>query len=131
MAFESGDVRGATTPKDKDHAWKKRPMNMLERSQNAASENSRASWDRMFGEYECLTCEHYSEILGQCHPTTKHECEQEQLDRKGCNDECYGCAASGRCERQETNDHSGFDESTKPVDSDFVKHLLQALRRLR
>jgi hypothetical protein len=93
MAFESGDVRGAQTPADKDYAYKKRPTNMLERSQNAASDNSRASWDRMFLYYPCTQCEHYSEILGGCHPTTKHECEQEQQDPKGCMDECYDCAS--------------------------------------
>jgi hypothetical protein len=78
MAFQSGDIRGTKTAEEAKHAHKDRPYNMLERSQNAATDASRASWDRMFGDTECESCEHYSEILGQCHPTVKNGCKAEQ-----------------------------------------------------
>ena len=78
MAFQLGDVRGTKTAAEARHSNKDRPHNMLEKSQNASNSATRATWDRMHQPCECPTCCHFSDILGQCHPTTKHECEQEQ-----------------------------------------------------
>ena len=73
MAFSAGDIRSDN-----------KAYNLLERSQNSSNNATRASWDRMFLNHECKDCDKFSEILGQCHPTTKSACEDEANDPYGC-----------------------------------------------
>lgn len=79
MAFESGDVRGRKKTKaDKEYAWKSRPMNMLDKSQNAMNDKAREGWDSAFvDKKKCVTCECYSEELDTCMVTHSRRLCQE------------------------------------------------------
>jgi hypothetical protein len=68
MVFELHDNVGTKTKADKQIAYKQRPMNLLDKSQNAMNDKAREGWDVAFKRLNpaCLECEHWSDITDKC-----------------------------------------------------------------
>lgn len=67
MAFELGDVRGGSSKKEKAYALRRRPMNMLDKSQNAMNDKARAGYDAAYTDKKlCENCPGYSADLDTC-----------------------------------------------------------------
>jgi hypothetical protein len=67
MAFELGDVRGKRNSKDDAYVYKERPVNMLDKSQNAMNDEAREGYDSAFVDKAlCKKCRHYGLETDTC-----------------------------------------------------------------